>query len=89
MTGPPPTPRTKTMTLVTHTLVTQTGPYSAAVDASDLGLRPGQFVGTLPTTMGNKQPFVFVRYHADADGDYLSSTYRQTAGCLELVVWND
>lgn len=59
-----------------------------AVEASDLGLRPGEWPERIPTHKGNRQPFIrstkLVR-----DGDIVYVRYWQAAGCTSLMVFND
>lgn len=54
-----------------------------SVFASDLGLKPGPFPLTLPTLMGNCMAFMLIKQTAD------KAVYRQSAGCIELTVFND
>lgn len=51
--------------------------------ASDLRLAPGTFPLTLPTPMGNGLDFMLIKQTAD------KAVYRQLAGCIELIVFND
>lgn len=55
-----------------------------AIEASTLGLAPGQFPGRINTSMGNGQQFIMTR--RDADGTH---HYEQTLGCISLAILND
>jgi hypothetical protein len=54
------------------------------VDASSIGLKPGEWPDTLATNMGNTLPFA--KISADAEGTHV---YRQIAGGITLTVLND
>lgn len=53
------------------------------VDASAIGLNPGEWPERLPTNMGNKLDFFAHGVLND------TRVYRQVAGCIELLVFND
>lgn len=57
--------------------------FEWVTDASDLGLRVGGVPRAIPTSLGNKQPFLLTRVSED------SFFYRQQFGCLTLRVFND
>lgn len=61
---------------------TQTG-GRFIVEASTLGLPPGEFPKAIATTLGNGRPFI--AQFADAD----SVRYRQEAGTIGLEILND
>lgn len=60
------------------------GNHRFIIEASTLGLAPGQFPGKIDTTMGNGQPLVMG--HAAPDGGYV---YRQLLGIISVTVAND
>lgn len=75
------------------TLVSEFAPHEFVAFASDLydvvpEMKTG-FPGTVPTTLGNKQPFVLQGIDRDGEGDILWARYRQDLGCLTLKVFND
>lgn len=53
-------------------------------EASTAGFPPGCWPTKIKTTLGNAQPFVFVRCHADSTREY-----RQTGGTAKLLIVND
>lgn len=65
----------------------QTEPHSYVVDASELGLKPGEWPGVLDfgTDFGNGQLFLLDR----AAGVNAGAKYKQVLGCLTLTVFND
>ena len=65
------------------------GLHRYGAEASSIGLEPGQWPPSLPTTLGNGQPFVRTAPRYDEQGDLLSVTYRQAMGCISLSVLND
>lgn len=71
--------------------VTHSGLNMYSVEASDLGLRPGEWPNELPTTMGNGQPFVKVgvMHSAPDDNELVGVNYHQRGGSIALKVWND
>lgn len=73
------------MITINPAMVYETEPHHFQADASDLGLPVGYFPPQLPTSMGNKLPFV-LEYVKDNGGYFV---YRQTAGCMMLTVFND
>lgn len=56
---------------------------------SDLGLRVGDWPEQIPTTHGNKKPFLRSTKKINADGDLEYVRYRQALGCISLIVFND
>ena len=58
-------------------------------DASDLGLRPGNFPPRLKTILGSGSMFVAKKVECDGGGDILWVRYEQVVGPLTLVVYND
>ena len=70
--------------MITAAMVSEVFIHEFAAEASELGWAPGvPWPMTLPTELGNGQPFVLTR--ATADG----AVYRQSAGCIVLHVFND
>lgn len=53
-------------------------------DASDIGLKPGEWPERIDTDLGNRQ--AFLRWRKQSHGGWL---YIQEFGCLYLSVWND
>lgn len=59
-------------------------------EASDLGLRAGQWPTTIKTTLGNGRPFIYQGSEYDASGEELEGVmYRQSNGILTLMIFND
>ena len=74
-----------TAALITeHIVSTGLNSQRYMVDASEIGLKPGEWPVNLDTTMGNRLPFVLSR--VDEDENHI---YEQMLGCIELVVLND
>lgn len=57
-------------------------------EASDLGLRPGQWPVELTTDLGNGLPFIREWLGRD-DEEVARVIYRQANGCIQLTVLND
>jgi hypothetical protein len=53
-----------------------------STEASMLDLPPGRFPSLIDTSLGNGQPFRFMRY---ADG---AAQYLQVMGCIQLLIFN-
>lgn len=72
--------------VVTRELVFENAPHSFSVDASELGLPPGEWPERLKTTLGDGIDFVLL--HAMTDG---SRAYRQDRDGMGIYlrVWND
>lgn len=68
-----------------------TDPHSFTVEASTLGLRPGEWPEMLQTKtkLGNGLPFVRKTKKLDSNGDLMHVRYLQAAGCVSIVVFND
>lgn len=75
-------------TRITSDMVTPVEVHRFVVEASSIGLRPGQWPAHLETDMGNGQPLVRARVELD-DGEVQSVTYQQAMGCIALLVLND
>ena len=76
------------MIKVTEENSTRVGPVAVAAEASTLGLAPGQWPKLIETTIGNGQPFLFIRQNT-SDGELVSVRYFQQFGCTALTVFND
>lgn len=63
--------------------------YRFSAEASELRLPPGEWPVTLPTTLGNGQPFIRKRKRLTPTGDLGAVIYDQSAGCITLTIWND
>ncbi len=57
-------------------------------EASDIGIRPGQWPKRIPTTLGNKLQFVFREFEM-YHGEIAAALYAQDLGCITLKVHND
>jgi hypothetical protein len=57
-------------------------------EASDIGLRPGEWPRIIETKIGNGQPFIAMRKEV-RDGDLLWVDYLQGNGCIWLRIFND
>lgn len=77
------------MTYVALTNVSEVEPHTFVTEASDLGLRPGEWPQFLTTNLGNGLRLVRSTKKLDADGDLLWVTYHQAAGCIRLRIFND
>jgi hypothetical protein len=67
---------------ITTDQVTETSIHHFRTNASDLGWPPGFWPKVVPTTLGNQQPLVRDRITPH------SMTYFQTAGCIQVEVFN-
>lgn len=63
-------------------------PHKFEVEASELGLRPGEWPATLLTDLGNGQPLTLHK-KLTSWGDLEGLVYHQQFGCIELVIHND
>lgn len=63
-------------------------PGHFTVEASGIGLRPGEWPSTIETTLGNGLLFLAQRKEV-RDGDLLWVEYWQGNGCIRLTVYND
>lgn len=63
--------------------------YAWSVDASELGLRPGEVPGQICTTLGNGLNFCAPVTTTNTRGEIICWRYRQHLGCLVLSVFND
>jgi len=74
---------------VTYANVVEFEPHRFVAEASELGLRAGEWPTQIPTEIGNRQPFIRRSKKVDAEGDLLWVTYEQALGCVRLRVFND
>lgn len=74
---------TSTSIIITDKNATEVKVHEWAIDASDLRLPPGVVPPSLNTTLGNQQPFLLIYHGSDR------FLYRQSMGCIGLVVFND
>lgn len=72
---------------VTAAMVTEARPHVFTCDASDIQLR--NWTKCVGTTLGNGRPFVRLTKKVDAEGDVEYVRYRQSEGCIDLIVYND
>jgi hypothetical protein len=70
-------------------VVVESGPHTFVAEASDLGMRPGEWPITIQTDLGNGLDFVIVDSTKDRDGGVLSVFYRQSGGCTTLKIFHD
>ena len=68
--------------------VTEASPHHFTVEASSLGLKPGQWPTTFNTKWGNGQPFKLL-CSRQLNGEVMSVVYMQSAGCVFLEIFND
>lgn len=68
---------------VTENQVTEFEFGKYCIEASELGLPPGQYPQSLSTNMGNGLPFTYEKTQGD------TVIYRQIAGSIFLHVLND
>ena len=72
-----------------HPFIKETEIHVFTCFASDVEEFRKGFPKTVPTTMGNKQPFVGYTKKINRDGDVEYVRYRQQLGCIDLIVYND
>lgn len=79
--------------LITHKIAdsfTPLSPHKFATDASDLGLRPGQWPSQIRAEIGNGMPFLRGATNRDGRAGEISSIkYSQANGCIDLIIFND
>ncbi len=68
--------------MIQYNQITEFEPHLFAAEASDLGLRPGEWPERLETSIGNKMPLMRTSKKVDAEGDVLWVTYLQGNGCI-------
>jgi hypothetical protein len=69
---------------VTYSDVDKLSMFTFSAEASELGIRPGQFPDVIETNIGNKLPF----YSPVAENEGRSVVYTQVAGCAKLKIYN-
>lgn len=57
-------------------------------EASQLGLKPGEWPTQIETNLGNSMPFLVLR-REERSGDLLWVDYMQANGCTFLRIYND
>ncbi len=72
-----------------HPFIKETKLHVFSCFASDVEEFRKGFPKIVPTSMGNKQPFVGYTKKVDSDGDVVYVRYRQQLGCIDLIVYND
>ncbi len=78
------------MTIITQESATEFEHMKFCIEASTLGIRPGQRMPqTLKTTLGNRQPFCYSGVECDPEGEVIVWKYRQALGCISLNILND
>lgn len=77
------------MTFAAFSNCSEFRPHWFSTDASDLGLRPGQWPEFIRTELGNKHTLVRWTKKLDEEGELLWVTYRQSVGCVLLRIYND
>lgn len=73
---------------ITRKIVHENEPGKFSVDASELGLTPGEWPVKFETDLGNGQQFVIAERKVE-DGDVLYVRYQQSYGKITLTVFND
>ncbi len=68
---------------------TEIEPHKFVVDASCLGLFPGQWPSQIKTDMGNRMPFLRGNVERDESGGIALIKYAQANGCIDLTILND
>jgi hypothetical protein len=83
------TPYTKQ--LVSFAMCTEVGNFVQVVEASTLGLRPGEWPATLQCepAFGNGRPLIRGDMERSSDGELVAVNYRQMFGVIGLRVFND
>jgi len=81
-------------TLISHDNTDQVrgpNPFSHVVEASALGLKPGQWPARLDVTpnFGNGLFLFKLAPNYSRDGEFVGMLYRQEAGCIDVFVLND
>lgn len=78
------------MTPITYSLVTEVGDWTHVVEASTLGLSPGQWPDQLEVSpdFGNGQSLTRQGFES-MNGELQSVIYRQALGILRVRVFND
>ena len=69
---------------ITSGLLNNAGEFYYTADASDLGLRAGQWPALIETTLWNRQPLQLDQHNDDGSVDY-----RQIGGCITVRIFND
>lgn len=72
-----------------HPFISEASVHVFSCFASDVEEFRKGFPKTVPTSMGNKQPFVGYTKKVDSNGDVVYVRYKQQLGCIDLIVYND
>lgn len=64
-------------------------PHHFSAEASEIGLRAGQWPKQIVTKIGNGRPFLRTSKKVDEIGDLRWVTYVQEFGCCRIRVYND
>lgn len=71
--------------MIDHNNAIEVEVHKYVTEASTLGLPPGKWPASIPTTIGNGQPFLCVGGPMQDGG----RRYRQGNGCVSLTIFND
>jgi hypothetical protein len=63
--------------------------HKFSVEASELGLRVGDWPVELKTSLGNEMPFLMIGHNLTPSGDLAGVKYMQANGCISLLIIND
>jgi hypothetical protein len=75
--------------VITSDNAIETSVHQFAAGASDLRFPVGEWPTQLPTSLGNRLPFLLTKIDKDVEGDVRYAVYYQCNGCIELTVFND
>ena len=75
--------------MITKDLLFEVAPHRFVAEASDLGLKPGEWPAMLPTKIGNGEPLLRGHVERGTEGDLIWVRYRQENGCLSVKIIND
>lgn len=76
---------------ITYELCTELRNFQHCVEASTVGLRPGEWPSTLEVApaFGNGQPLLRANMEHTEEGELFAVNYRQLCGVLVLRIFND
>jgi len=77
------------MTKITNKNASEMECHRWATEASDIGLRPGQWPTQIETTLGNGLPFIAQHAEHAPDGELIAVRYLQANGCIQIRIFND
>ena len=75
--------------ITANDFITENSVHSFSCFASDVAEFHKGFPKAVQTSLGNKLPFIGHTKKVDINGDLLYVRYKQQAGCIELIVYND